>query len=96
LTRRSTAAISRRASLLAVGITAIGAAHPARGAVEKSSKKSKKIKTKKCKKQVGQCSAFLQEACQGEPVCEGAISCCGLFATCNASDAVSCIFTNSP
>jgi hypothetical protein len=88
-------ALTRRGSLLTLATTAMHASRSrlASADVALSSKKTKKLKTKKCKKQVGQCSAFLEEVCLGNPVCESAIPCCGLLATCNASDALTCVFT---
>jgi hypothetical protein len=85
---------TRRGSLLTLGATALIASivRSAGAEVGKASKKTNRLRTKKCKKQVGQCSAFLQEACLGNPTCESAITCCGLLANCNATDALTCIF----
>jgi hypothetical protein len=94
LTRLASDAVSRRSSLLMLSTAALIAAvaQPALSEVGKASKKTKKLKQKKCKKQVDQCRAFLEEACQGDPVCESAITCCGLLSNCNATDALTCIF----
>lgn len=92
LTRRASDVITRRASLLTLGSATLAAALPPE--ITAADKKTKKIKKKKCKKQVGQCTTFLSGACLGDPVCESAITCCGLFANCNAAEALPCIFTN--
>lgn len=93
LTRRTSDAVSRRGSLLSLRTAAlIAAVQPALGIVGKASKKSNKLKKKKCKRQVDQCIAGLIAGCQGSVVCESATACCGLLANCNATDALTCIF----
>jgi hypothetical protein len=88
-------ALSRRGSLLTLATAVLQppGARTASADVALSSKKTKKLKTKKCKQQVGQCTSFLEEVCDGNPVCESAITCCGLLANCNATDALICVFT---
>jgi hypothetical protein len=94
VTRRTHDAVSRRGSLLTLGTAAliVAAAQPALGDVAKASKKTSKLKKKKCKRQVDQCIAGLIAGCQGSVVCESNTTCCGLFANCNATDALTCIF----
>lgn len=93
LARRANDAISRRTSLLTLGAIPLATlAQSTRTATGK--KNNKKLKKKKCKKQVGQCTDFLTAACLNDPVCESAITCCGLFANCDAAAALPCIFTN--
>lgn len=94
MSRRARAAVSRRASLLALGTTAAIAAHPAFTTIGNASKKTRKLRNKKCQKQVNQCIAAIEELCQDDPVCESALTCCGLFANCNAAAALPCIFIN--
>lgn len=60
-----------------------------------ASKRTKRIKTKRCRPQVEQCVASLTEICAGEPTCLGLLTCCDLFADCNAAAGVACIFTNA-
>jgi hypothetical protein len=60
-----------------------------------ASKRTKRIKTKRCKKQVQQCIDFLTTACQGDAGCLENLVCCDLFGDCNAEAAVTCVFANS-
>jgi hypothetical protein len=60
-----------------------------------ASKRTKRIKTKRCRPQVDQCVASLTGVCEGDPTCLENLVCCDLFADCNAAAAVSCIFANS-
>jgi hypothetical protein len=87
------AAVPRRGPWLSFGAMMLLAAalpKPVAG-----SKKSKRIKKKKCKKQVAQCTASLEEACQGNAECLANLTCCGLLADCNAAAALPCIFINA-
>ena len=59
-----------------------------------ASKRTKRIRNKRCRPQAEQCRTSLTNACAGEPTCLGLLTCCDLFANCNAAAAVSCIFTN--
>ena len=59
------------------------------------SKRTKRIKTKRCRPQVDQCVASLTAICEGDAVCLQNLACCDLFADCNAGPAVQCIFANS-
>lgn len=94
LTRRTSDAVSRRGSLLTLGTAALiaAAAQAPLGDVGKASKKTSRLKKKKCKRQVDQCIAGLIAGCQGSVVCESNTTCCGLLANCNATDALTCIF----
>lgn len=60
-----------------------------------ASKRTRRLKTKRCKKQVQQCIDSLTTACGGEPACLENLVCCDLFADCNAAAAVPCIFANT-
>ena len=60
-----------------------------------ASKRTKRLKTKRCKKQVQQCVDSLTTACAGDPGCLENLVCCDLFADCNAAAAVPCIFANA-
>jgi hypothetical protein len=71
----------------------LGAGEPANLAAE--SKRTKRIKTKRCRPQVDQCVASLTAACTGDVVCLRNLICCDLFADCDAEAAVLCIFANS-
>lgn len=59
------------------------------------SKRTKRIKTKRCRPQVDQCVASLTAICGGDVVCLRNLICCDLFADCSADAAVLCIFANS-
>lgn len=99
LTHRASDAIGRRRTLLTLGTAALiaAAAHPAVSEVGHASKKTKRIRNKRCKKQVGKCSSSLERLCTVEPAeCEAIIDlCCGHFSNCDASTALSCIFIDS-
>lgn len=60
-----------------------------------ASKRTKRIRTKRCRPQVEQCVTSLTEACAGDPTCLGNLVCCDLFANCNAAAAVACIFADA-
>lgn len=97
--RRASDAFGRRRSLMTLGGAAVIAAiaHQAIGDVGHASKKTKRIRNKKCKKQVGKCSSSLERLCTLEPAeCEAVIDvCCGHFSNCDAFAALSCIFIDS-
>lgn len=90
--QRSRTSLLRAA--LAVGLgTALTRA--ALGEPAAASKRTNRLKTKRCKKQVQQCIDSLTTACNGEPTCLENLVCCDLFADCNAAAAVPCIFANA-
>ncbi|MCA9879988.1 MAG: hypothetical protein KC442_19470 [Thermomicrobiales bacterium] len=60
-----------------------------------ASKRTRRLKTKRCKKQVQQCVDSLTTACAGEPACLENLVCCDLLADCNAAAALPCIFANA-
>ena len=60
-----------------------------------ASKRTKRIKTRRCRPQADQCRTSLTSICAGEPTCLGLLTCCDLFADCNAEAAVTCIFANA-
>lgn len=62
---------------------------------EAESKRTKRIKTKRCRPQVDQCVASLTAICEGNTECLQNLICCDLFADCNAGPAVQCIFANA-
>jgi hypothetical protein len=93
LTRGASDVISRRGTLFTLAPAALFAA--AHSELATANKKTKKIKTKKCKQQVGQCTASLEEVCQGNEECQANIASCGLLANCNAAAALPCIFINA-
>ena len=60
-----------------------------------ASRRTKRIRTKRCRPQVEQWVASLTEVCAGAPTCLGNLICCDLFANCNAAAAVACIFADA-
>lgn len=60
-----------------------------------ASKRTRRLKTKRCRKQVEQCVTSLTTACAGDAGCLENLVCCDLFADCNATAALPCIFANS-
>jgi hypothetical protein len=104
VTRRAADAVSRRASLLALGGMALAAmtAIPAAAKGGKGGKKSKKRKGNsgnageqlaqaKCASQVDQFRTSVSGFCDPED-CPAQLSCCDFFATCNAVGALACLF----
>lgn len=91
----SLAAITRRASLVGVGLLALGAplATEAKG---NSKKKLKKKQRKKCQSQVAQCEAEVIELCEGNQDClDTQLPCCAELAACDLLALFTCI-ANAP
>lgn len=92
---RGAAAVSRRGSLRLLGGAALGSAlaTPALAAAGKTGKKGQK----RCRRQRGQCLAFVEEFCQpkGDPgACEEQLSpCCEHLARCSAGEGIECLFS---
>jgi hypothetical protein len=107
VSRRAADAVSRRASLLALGGMALAAvtAIPSAAKGGKGGKKRKKRKggeggngnageqlaQARCASQVDQCRTSVSGFCDPED-CPAQLSCCDFFATCNAVGALACIF----
>jgi hypothetical protein len=91
------AAVSRRNSLLTLGGAALAAGlAPTPGAEAKKS--AAKKARKKCKRQVGQCTAFFDELCE-ELECpaeqlEIIRRCCASFQSCNVGGFLECYVSN--
>lgn len=93
ITRGAATALSRRASVLALGGGAFAAVTaPAIAAAGTSGRQA----AKRCTRQRAQCLASIAAFCQpqGNPnECEAALNpCCGPYARCNASRAITCLF----
>jgi hypothetical protein len=93
-TTRTTAYLSRRASLIGLGGAALGAVTaPATARAKKAAKKVKR----KCRKQIGLCETSVADFCASlesiEPEdCEAALlPCCASFQGCQAGGAYGCI-----
>jgi hypothetical protein len=90
---RHASAVSRRDSFRSAGAAALAGAlaATAAGASKGKGKKSKD----RCKRQRGQCLAFVEEFCQpkAEPQsCEAGLApCCEDFARCDAGQGIECI-----
>jgi hypothetical protein len=93
MARRSRAALLRTALAAGLATAFTRAAGPAEPAA--ASKRTKRLKTKRCKKQVQQCIDSLTAACQGDSACLENLVCCDLLADCNAAAAVPCMFANA-
>lgn len=91
--QRSRTSLLRATLAVGLGAALTRAAGPSEPAA--ASKRTNRLKTKRCKKQVQQCIDSLTTACNGEPVCLANLVCCDLFADCNAAAAVPCIFANA-
>ena len=104
VSRRAGDAVSRRASLLALGGIALAAmtAIPSAAKGGKGGKNRKKRKRNsddageqlaqaKCANQVDQCRTSVSGFCDPED-CPVQLSCCDLFATCNAVGALACSY----
>jgi hypothetical protein len=93
LTRRA-GAVSRRGSLSTLGGAALAGILATPAAV--SAGKGGKNGQKRCKRQRGQCLAFVEEFCQpkADPnACETQFSpCCESFAECKAGLGIECLF----
>jgi hypothetical protein len=94
-TRATASAFDRRVSVTALGgMILLAAARPLTAAAGKAARKAKK----KCKKQVGQCRAFIAERCElisstpeDEAECVALNDpCCEVFARCHGVSAVQC------
>jgi hypothetical protein len=108
VSRHAAGAVSRRVSLLALGGMALAAmtAVPAAAKGGKKGKKGKKRKggaggssnageqlvQARCASQVDQCRTSFTPVCQGDAGCLARLSCCDLFATCDGTGAISCLF----
>jgi len=84
-------ALSRRASLTALGTAGLAAAFTAPLTAGAKKKKKKKADVNKlCKKQVGQCTSFLLAQCAGQPTCPAIVACCSFFGKCNTTGFLAC------
>jgi hypothetical protein len=101
VTRHAADAVSRRASLLALGGMALAAVPSAakggkkrkkrKGGAGGSSNAGQQLAQVRCASQVDQCRASVSGFCDPED-CPAQLSCCDFFATCNAVGALACIF----
>lgn len=96
---RHTAGISRRGSLMSLGVAGIAAlASSVSGeAKKKSGKKNKKRKNKnpqpvdRCPAQVEPCADFLDALCGGRPECLDHSGCCAFLETCDVNTFLTCL-----
>jgi hypothetical protein len=109
VTRHAAGAVSRRASLLALGGMVL-AAMTAVPAAAKGGNKGKKRKKRnagdgtaigplaqaRCASQIDVCRQTIAAICgSGDSECLAKLACCDFFATCNAGGALACIFPDS-
>jgi hypothetical protein len=86
-------ALTRRASLKALGTTAVVAALAAPRSAQAKPKPGKKAK-KRCQKQVGACRVALVDVCDGSDYCEQVLlPCCPKLKTCNAPAFIQCVWS---
>ena len=97
--RRTAWALTRRASLLALGgaAAAAGAARPASTKAGDPGKASRKQAKRKCRAQGRQCRVAVANLCETNNLdCERVLPCCDLFARCQAPEGLRCIFADPP
>jgi hypothetical protein len=102
-TRRAAGAVSRRASLLALGGMALTAMTAAPAAARGGKKRKKRndgdsnaigpLAQARCASQADQCRAIFTDLCQ-DAQCLSRIFCCNPLATCDADGALACIFAD--
>ena len=87
--RSATAALSRRASLIALGGAAfVSVARPRTTRAGKAGKKARR----KCKRQAAQCRAAFVDICDTNQDCTDLTNvCCAYFSRCHAGAAVRCL-----
>jgi hypothetical protein len=101
ITRHAAGAVSRRASLLALGGMVLAAVPSAakggkkrkkrKGGAGDRSNAGQQLAQARCASQVAQCRASVSGFCDPED-CPTQLSCCDFFATCNAAGALACMF----
>lgn len=87
--------LTRRASVMSLGVASLGAAIPPLAAGAR--KKKKADANKRCKSQVEPCKAFFTGQCGGginNPECAAVIGCCDALGTCNFSGLATCLAQN--
>jgi hypothetical protein len=93
---RTAEAVSRRNSLLMLGGATL-AAGLVRPPTTEARKSAAKTARKKCKRQVGQCIAHLDELCEGLGCTAEDLAkirrCCAPFGSCNASGFLECFIS---
>jgi hypothetical protein len=104
VTRRAAGAVSRRASVLALGGMVL-AAVPSAAKGGKKGKKGKKrnagdgtaigpLAQARCASQTDQCRAIFLDLCR-DSQCLSNIICCNSLATCDADGALACLFSDT-
>lgn len=89
--------LTRRASVLSLGVAGLGAAIPSLTAGAKDRKKKKGDANKRCKTQVASCKAFFTGQCGSQvnsPQCAVVLGCCDALGTCNFSGLATCLAQN--
>ncbi|MDQ2652938.1 MAG: hypothetical protein M3Z20_07820 [Chloroflexota bacterium] len=85
MTERTFDTLTRRASLLGLGVGIAAFSSPlTAGAKKNKNKKIKKKAKKKCQDQIPQCQAEIIALCQGNQSClDAELPCCPTLADCN-------------
>jgi hypothetical protein len=89
-------ALTRRASLVALGtagLAALGGSITA-DAKNKHGKKKKKSPDR-CASQVAQCTSTITAYCAGEPACQDSISCCPILENCDFTGFFTCLVASA-
>jgi hypothetical protein len=85
----------RLLGLLGVGMAALTAGPQLVGAKQNSGKRTRKKAKRKCRRQEGQCLAFVQQSCEMGEDSEACIAffspCCDSFASCQAEAGFACL-----
>lgn len=96
LTLHAGSRVSRRSTLLTLGLVGVGAitAPTATEAKRKRRKKQQSVGEKaaqKCQQQVGQCVAFLGPTCDGDLTCQARVQrCCTVVGECDIVGLFTC------
>ena len=84
-------AMTRRASVAALGVAGL-ARFMAPAASDAKKKHKKKFDVNKfCKKQVPECNTLITVQCAGDPDCLDALPCCQELATCDFGGFLNCL-----
>lgn len=99
--RRAGEAVSRRSSLVTLGVAALAAmvalpgsgvaGKPSNNKNKKQKKQAKKQSLKLCQQQVGQCQTFITAECEGNGCGTVVAVCCPLLGTCQNEAFFTCL-----
>lgn len=87
--RTRLSSLTRRASIMTLGVAGLSTAIPPLAARDK--KKKKGDVNKLCKPQTDQCEAIFTVGCNGNPECLASIRCCESLSTCDFNGFATCL-----